>query len=249
MKKFKKHPKQQLEKFSTVFTQLGLVLVLFIVFISLEHQSENVAIKEPDRGEEINTVITLDKPFVYVKEIPQKRVKPKKRTQIIEITKVDVVDKPLDVNDLPIIDPTPDEPSFIDGLTTVDENFIDKEDDPNPVNYSNVQEIPVFEGCEGMSQTETRKCFDKKMNRLVQRYFNADLANELGLSPGKKRIFTEFVIDKNGEVVEVKVRAPHPRLSKEAQKIVSKIPQFTPGRQNGKPVKVKYTLPITFRVE
>jgi len=40
MKNFKKAPTKQLEKFSNIFAQLGLVLVLFVVYVSLEHQTE-----------------------------------------------------------------------------------------------------------------------------------------------------------------------------------------------------------------
>ena len=87
------------------------------------------------------------------------------------------------------------------------------------------------------------------MKQLVLRNFNTELANELGLRSGKKRIMTQFVIDKNGHVTDVKIRAPHPKLKKEAGRIIGKIPKLIPGVQNDKAVKVKYTLPISFMVE
>ena len=87
------------------------------------------------------------------------------------------------------------------------------------------------------------------MRKHVQRYFDAELANELGLAPGKKRIFVQFKIDKDGSITSVNARAPHPRLKKEAERIAKKLPKMVPGRQRGKPVRVGYTLPITFNVE
>ena len=83
----------------------------------------------------------------------------------------------------------------------------------------------------------------------IQRNFNAELANELGLSPGKKRIYVQFKIDKDGSITNVVARAPHPRLKKEAERVARKIPKMKPGRQRGRAVRVGYTLPITFNVE
>jgi protein TonB len=46
MKNLKKQPTKQLEKFSNIFMQLGLVLVLFVVFVSLEHKTEERTLAE-----------------------------------------------------------------------------------------------------------------------------------------------------------------------------------------------------------
>ena len=62
-------------------------------------------------------------------------------------------------------------------------------------------------------------------------------------------MYTQFVIDKTGKVVDVKVGTKHKRLESEAKRVVGKIPDFTPGESNGKKVSVKYTLPINFYVE
>ncbi|WBX73833.1 energy transducer TonB [Tenacibaculum pacificus] len=116
-----------------------------------------------------------------------------------------------------------------------------------PIN--NVQNAPVFKGCEGLSEEENRKCFERKIQRHVQRHFNSEIAQDVGLSSGKYKILTQFIINKSGIVSDIKIRAPHKKLEKETNKVVRKIPNFTPGKQNKKAVKVKYTLPITFKVE
>jgi len=84
---------------------------------------------------------------------------------------------------------------------------------------------------------------------LVNRKFNADLAANLGLTPGKKRIFVIFKIDNTGKVVNIRARAPHKSLEKEAIRVVSLIPKMTPGKQRGRAVGVKYSLPIVFNVQ
>mgnify|MGYP000893994098 CR=1 FL=1 len=79
--------------------------------------------------------------------------------------------------------------------------------------------------------------------------FNADLASDLGLSPGVKRIFVVFKIDKRGNIVDVMARAPHKRLQDEAIRVVKLLPKMIPGKQRGIAVGVKYSLPIAFKVE
>ena len=64
------------------------------------------------------------------------------------------------------------------------------------------------------------------------------------------RVLVQFVVDKDGNVVEPKVvRSVHPALDKEALRVVSAMPKFTPGMQKGEPVRVRFTIPITFRLQ
>ena len=87
------------------------------------------------------------------------------------------------------------------------------------------------------------------MKQFVQRNFDAGLANELGLHSGKHKIQTQFIINKEGNIIDIKIRAPHKRLEKETKRIIKKLPQFKPGKQNNRTVKVRYLLPIAFNVE
>ena len=87
-----------------------------------------------------------------------------------------------------------------------------------------------------------------KITDFVSKKFNTELASELGLS-GKQRITVLFKIDKNGDIVGVQARAPHPGLEKEAKRVVSLIPKMQPGKQRGKAVTVPYSLPIVFQVQ
>ncbi len=63
------------------------------------------------------------------------------------------------------------------------------------------------------------------------------------------RVVVQFVVEKDGSVGEVKVvHSVHPSLDVEAMRICRTLPRFTPGRQNGQPVRVWYILPVNFRL-
>jgi|GEM_PF-305404 len=63
------------------------------------------------------------------------------------------------------------------------------------------------------------------------------------------RVLVTFVINKDGSIVEPEVvKSAHPLLDEEALRMVEKMPAWKPGEQNGKPVRVKYTIPVNFRL-
>ncbi|MDE6301114.1 MAG: energy transducer TonB [Muribaculaceae bacterium] len=64
------------------------------------------------------------------------------------------------------------------------------------------------------------------------------------------RVVVQFDISKTGSIENVKVvRGRHPALDKEATRLVKAMPKWQPGRNNGQPVKVTYTLPVTFKLQ
>lgn len=64
------------------------------------------------------------------------------------------------------------------------------------------------------------------------------------------RVVVQFVVNKDGSIVEPKVvRSVEPALDKEAIRVVSQMPKWTPGKQRGKTVRVRYTLPVMFRLQ
>jgi hypothetical protein len=117
------------------------------------------------------------------------------------------------------------------------------------VPYAIIEEVPVFPGCKG-TRAEKAACLNMKIKKFVVKNFNGnELSKKIGLSKGKKKIWTIFRIDKEGNVVDVRARAPHPKLKEEAERIARMLPKMVPGKQRGKPVGMKYTLPISFVVE
>ena len=116
------------------------------------------------------------------------------------------------------------------------------------VSFSTVENVPIFPGCDKGNNAERRKCMSQKIIKFVQKEFNVNIARNLGLY-GRQRISVIFKINKKGNVVGVRARAPHPNLKKEAIRVVNMIPKMKPGMQLGKAVIVPYSLPIIFQVQ
>ncbi|HHB52010.1 MAG TPA: hypothetical protein ENK75_03040 [Saprospiraceae bacterium] len=228
---------------SILYGQLGLVLALLLSYMALESKTlinDKYAKEVPVYKGEMDP----DIPDTTPKIIPPKPVvrKPILATEIVDI---DIIE-----------DTTPTEESvfttnFIDSLPSqpvipdLPEVIIPEDDSPET--FTNIKEAPVFPGCTG-SKEEIKKCFSKSVKTIILKKFDSQLGQELNLSPGKKRIAAQFVVDKNGKIMDIKVRAPHKRLEKETRRVIQLLPQMKAGKKDGKPVGVRFTLPITFEV-
>ena len=130
----------------------------------------------------------------------------------------------------------------------VDDIQVEEVEEDVEVPFTVIENVPVFPGCESGSNDAKRKCMSDKISEFVRRKFNTDLAGDFGLT-GRQRINVIFKIDKSGNVVGIRARAPHPRLQAEAERVVNLLPKMLPGKQRGKPVVVPYSLPIIFEVQ
>ena len=115
------------------------------------------------------------------------------------------------------------------------------------VPFAHIDQVPIFPGCEDVK--DQKACMVKKITEFVNSNFDTSLSKNLGLEPGKKRIYVQFKVDKDGEIVDVKARGPHTDLKEEAIRVVNSLPAMQAGEENGKKVGVKYTLPITLVVD
>jgi hypothetical protein len=116
------------------------------------------------------------------------------------------------------------------------------------VPFALIEQVPVFPGCENLgSNEEQKKCMSEKIQEFVNKNFNTDLGKELNLS-GRNRIIVQFKIDKQGNIADVRSRAPHPDLEVEAERVINSLPSMKPGKQGGVEVGVMYSLPIVFQV-
>ncbi len=244
----KKNPKKQLENYSKIFLQIGLVLVLFVTHLIIENVvSEKIV--TPDKPLEPSP-LTYDYeplPFERYKEPPKKvaKLQPKQKVVLNIIKKGDPPKSNLNSLMVEMKPVPPSNQSISNGNTKSEE----KPPELPKSTYDYRMATPLFKGCKDISKTENRACFDRKMKRFVQRKFNSDIADGLSLRRGNHKIFVQFIIDEQGDVVDINVRAPHPKLHKEVQSMIQKLPQFTPGKVGGKNVKVKYLLPINFKVD
>ncbi len=237
----KKNPKSNLENYSKLFMQLGLVLALFVTYVAIENKTYDKTYGDLGSA---SMASEIEEETIELKIEPPK---PKPNTPPPPAPeRMEIVEDEKEVEETVIESTETDESEAVEIEDIVE---VEEEEDFNEdVPFSIIEEVPIFPGCKG-TKAQKKACLNKKLRKHVQRYFDAELANELGLSPGKKKIYVQFKIDKDGSITGINARAPHPRLKKEAIRIAKKIPKMKPGRQRGRAVRVGYTLPITFNVE
>lgn len=99
-----------------------------------------------------------------------------------------------------------------------------------------VEQMPSFRGGQ-----------QKLMEYLAE---NTRYPKELAEACIQGRVIVTFVVEKDGSISNVKVaKSLDPLLDKEAVRVVSAMPKWIPGKQNGVTYRVKYTLPVTFRLQ
>lgn len=109
-----------------------------------------------------------------------------------------------------------------------------------------VEDVPIFPGCEDMDKSSWRSCFQNKLGKhIVKNFRYPEEAEELGM---RGRVNIMFVIDKDGTVKNIKTRGPHPLFELEGRRIFAKLPLMTPGKVKGKPVRVPFSIPLTFKL-
>jgi beta-lactamase regulating signal transducer with metallopeptidase domain len=128
----------------------------------------------------------------------------------------------------------------------VKENIKDdlQETDTN-VPFTIIETPPTFPGCDDGD----KKCFTKKIQQHVAKNFDSALPKKLKLPKGKQRLVMNFVIDKDGDVGNIKVKSNHEKLKEEARRVIGMLPKMKPGKQRGKKVGVKFALPMRIDVD
>ena len=108
-----------------------------------------------------------------------------------------------------------------------------------------VEEYKVFEVVEQMPSFPGGDV--ALMQYLSKNIKYPPVAEEMGI---QGRVICTFVVERDGSVSDIRIaRSVDPSLDKEAIRVVSGMPRWIPGRQNGQMVRVKYTLPVTFRLQ
>jgi protein TonB len=133
-----------------------------------------------------------------------------------------------------------------DEIVEVEEVEIEEEFDDVDVPFAVIEDVPIFPGCEKVAKSERRKCFQEQMNKHIRRNFRyPEIAQEMGI---QGRVFVQFIIGKDGNISGIRTRGPDKNLEKEANRIISKLPKMTPGKQRGRPVRVPFSIPVTFKL-
>jgi len=236
----KKNPKANLEKHNKQFMLLGLALALIVIYIGIEWKSfdrsiADLGLANTELEDEIDIPIT--ERIQEVKPPPPPPPAPEK---------IEIVEDEEDIEETVLESTETDETEAVE-VEEIEE-IVEDEEVLDDVPFAIIENVPVYPGCKG-TNAEKKKCMVDKIRKHVNKKYNTGLAGDLGLSPGKKRVYVQFKIDKKGNIVNVRARGPHKRLEKEAIRVVELLPSMTPGKQRGRPVGVKYTLPITLVVE
>ena len=124
---------------------------------------------------------------------------------------------------------------------------IDNYKNADVIPFAIIERPPVFPGCE--NDISPKKCLQEKINEFVSQNFNSSVTKSLGLDAGEKRVYVHFIIDKTGNITNVRARGPHKILEKEAIRVITSLPKMQPGEHNGKKVGFVYTLPIKLQIQ
>ena len=230
----KKNPQADLNNKSSFYFAIGLFLVLFISWRAIEYKNWDddgygyIALDvENDDDEEIPITEQLKTP---------PPPPPPPAPEIIEI-----------VEDEEEIEETIIESTETDQEEIVEEVEVVEEDLDLDVPFAIIEDVPLFPGCERVPKSQRRDCFQEKIQQHIIRNFRyPEIAQEMGI---QGRVFVQFTIGKDGSITGIRTRGPDKNLEKEADRIISKLPRMTPGKQRGRPVRVPFSVPITFKLQ
>ena len=234
----KKNPKVDIGKNSSLYFALGMALMMFLSYSTINYKVYDKSSLNLDK---VN-MDALDEEEVPITEQVQPPPPPPPPPPAPEV--IEIVEDEEEVEETVIESTETDQEEEID----IEDLDVEEVEEDVEVPFAVIENVPVFPGCERGNNAKKRKCMSEKIAKFVQRKFNTELAGDLGLS-GRQRISVIFKIDKSGIVTGVRARAPHPRLEKEAQRVINLLPKMQPGKQRGKAVIVPYSLPIIFQVQ
>ena len=230
----KKNPKVDLNKNSSLYFVIGLSIVLLITWRVIEWKTyKNVydyeaLIVDDDDDEDVPITEQLKTP-------PPPPPPPPPAPEIIE-----VIEDEEEIEETVIESTETDEEEIIEVVEVIEEY----EDIDVP--FAVIEDVPIFPGCERVNKSERRNCFQEQMNKHIKRNFRyPEIAQEMGI---QGRVYVNFLISKNGNITNIRMRGPDKNLEKEAERIIAKLPRMTPGKQRGRPVRVPFSIPITFRL-
>ena len=118
----------------------------------------------------------------------------------------------------------------------------------NAIIFKDVENAPIYIGCEGLSEEETKKCFSESISKFIKQEFNSSIANALDLSE-PQQVAAFFVIDENGNLSTMKVRVADVTIQAEIGRVLKKIPKMKPASQDGNNVLVLCSILVTYGSE
>ena len=223
----KKSPNASLEDKKLTYVLMGLVLVLSICYVAFEWTEQEVTKYE-----------VTDTDFFFEEEIDiqqttQETPPPPPPPAVQEVEVLNVVEDDVETETIEIN--TEDDKDVEVVIAPPVEAPVEEEEEE--VIFMVVETMPEFPG----GQQALFKYLGENVKYPV-------IAQENGI---QGRVICQFVVNKDGSIVDVVVvrSSGEPSLDKEALRVINSMPKWKPGKQRGKPVRVKYTVPVNFRLQ
>ena len=224
----KKSERADLEKGKGTSLLIGFVIALGVMFVALEwtqreveDNSELYRARDVSRNEEM-IPITL----------PEKKTVPPPPAAVTKAEIIEIVEDDADIEE-DIMASTEDNVEWVD-IDEYDVVTVEPEPEEEEI-FMVVEDQPEFPGGTAALLEYLRKNI---------KYPAICRENNI-----QGRVLVTFIVNKDGAIVEPEVvKSVNPSLDKEALRVISQMPNWKPGSQRGKPVRVKYTVPVNFRL-
>lgn len=222
----KKTTRADLERKKSIFLEIGFILSLAGVFLAFEWKT---SVPEPgtfDLPSEISDPMEVLIPVTQTISQPAPPPPPK-AFNMIDITESEYLTlEDLDIEDATDVSGNQPSPT-LNGL-----QYETEENTDEIVPFLPLEDMPVFPG-------NVQQWIAKQV-----RYPAIALENGI-----QGKVFVQFVVEKDGSISHIRViRGIDPSIDQEAIRVISRMPKWTPGKQRNKPVRVAYTLPISFQL-
>ena len=223
----KKSPKASLEDKKLTYVLMGLVLVLSICYVAFEWTE-----KEVTKYEVTDTEFFFEEE-IDIQQTTQETPPPPPPPAVQEVEVLNVVEDDVETETIEI-NTEDDKDVEVVIAPPVEAPRVEEEEE---VIFVVVESMPEFPG----GQQALFKYLAENVKYPV-------IAQENGI---QGRVICQFVVNKDGSIVDVvAVRSSgEPSLDKEAIRVIQSMPKWKPGKQRGKPVRVKYTVPVNFRLQ
>ena len=224
----KKSEKANLENKKFTWVLLGFILVLAAHYVAFEWTQY----EQEFSGEIVNAGdIVLEEEIIPI-TMPEKKTVPPPPQAVTQAEVLNIVEDDAEIEETTIAS-VEDNAEFVE--ITDDVPVVVEEPEEEEQIFQVVEDDPQFPG--GIQEL---------MKYLQKNIKYPSICQEQGI---QGRVIVQFVVEKDGSIADVQViKAVNPYLDKEAVRVVSTMPKWSPGKQRGKPVRVRFTLPVTFRL-
>ncbi|MBO4434600.1 MAG: energy transducer TonB [Bacteroidales bacterium] len=226
----KKSPKASLENKKLLFTEIGLVVALGVVYGGFEFSSRDkqVAVLED------TTQVNIEEEMVAIQ---QETPPPPPEAPAIPVLsdQIDIVDDNIQIDDDMFLNLEDDDTAY-EIAEYKEEEVVEEEVEEEEIPFQLIEEQPTFNG----GGPEVFLAW------VAENLRYPEIAKENGIS-GK--VIISFTIATDGSVTKVKVqRSVDPELDAEAVRVIKSCPKWTPGKQRGRPQKVNFVCPVMFQL-